>query len=96
LSVASITLQAASNPNVSPLENIVGGLPQGSYIVGFLNEGTAAAPDWVATANSGAILEQDGPPTGVPGPTAGAGLPGLALAGFGLFIGWRRRRQSQA
>lgn len=30
--------------------------------------------------------------TSVPGPTAGAGLPGLALTGIGLFGWWRRRR----
>jgi hypothetical protein len=96
MSVASITLQGPSNPNVSPLENVVGGLPLGSYIVGFLNTGTAASPDWVATANSGAILEQDSPPVGVPGPTAGAGLPGLALASIALFVGWRRRRRADA
>jgi hypothetical protein len=30
-------------------------LPNGSSIVGFLNEGTAASPNWVATANSGQL-----------------------------------------
>jgi hypothetical protein len=64
-------------------------LPLASYIVGFLNEGTAANPDFVATANSGAIFET----RAVPGPVAGAGLPGLVAACGGLIALARRRRQ---
>lgn len=56
------TLQGPSNPNVGLLENISSEIPEASYIVGFLNKGTADKPDWIATANSGAIFETDGPP----------------------------------
>jgi hypothetical protein len=85
-----ITLQGTANPNVSPLENIASGiLPAGSYIVAFLNEGTAAAPNWIATANSGAIFVTGAP---VPGPIVGAGLPGLIAACGGLLALARRRR----
>lgn len=34
-------------------------------------------------------------PTGVPGPVAGAGLPGLALAGVGLILWLRQRQRTQ-
>ena len=81
------TLQDASNPNVSPLLNITAGtLPLASYLVGFLNTGTTAAPNWIATANSGAIFA-------TPGPVVGAGLPGLMAACGTLLALARRRRQ---
>ena len=63
--LGTATLQGPSSPNVSPLENISPGLPLASYIVGFLNEGTATAPSFQATANSGAIFET-GSPSSVP------------------------------
>ena len=95
--LGTTTLQGPSNPNVSPLESIISGvLPQASYIVGFLNEGTAAAPDFQATANSGAIFE-----TGTPGVTRGGGgtVPepstwAMLLIGFaGLgFAGYRKAK----
>jgi hypothetical protein len=35
-------------------------------------------------------------PVGVPGPTIGAGPPGLIVAGGGLLLWWRRTRRAQA
>ena len=84
----NITLLGPSNPNISPLENISSGLlPLASYIVGFLNEGTVANPNWVATANSGAIFDTGPPLIPEPGTLA---LLGTALAAFGFC----RRRKS--
>jgi hypothetical protein len=81
------TLQGPSNPNSSPLLNIAA-LPIGSYIVGFLNKGTTGSPKWIATANSGAILEKDDPVPPVPEPMSIALFGGVLL----LTAGALRRR----
>lgn len=92
--LGTATLQDASNPNSSPLENITSGaLPLASYIVGFLDIGEAA-PDWVATANSGAIFVTTGGGGGgnfTPEPASLVLLGAAALAAGGLS---RRRRRS--
>src|SRR5262249_28157555 len=50
-------VQVLGSSNQSPLENFSSGiLPKGSYIVAFLNTGTAANPNWIGTPNSSAIF----------------------------------------
>lgn len=75
------TNQLAGNsaPLSGPLLNISPGLPPASLIVGFLNTGTADSPDYIATANSGALFKAPG--STVPEP----GSLWFAVAGFGAL-----------
>lgn len=77
------TLLGASATTATPMLNDGGFfVPNGASIVAFLNEGTTASPDWVATANSGQ-LSVDGPSPTVPEPASlfllGTGLLALSL-----------------
>jgi hypothetical protein len=77
------SVQAFSNDNTVPNINFLGG-PANTD--GPCNN--CYGPTIVATINTAEV--------GVPGPIAGAGLPGLLLAGGGLLGWWRRRKKEGA
>jgi PEP-CTERM motif len=86
VNLGTTTLNGPSTPTTGLFMST--GIPEGSYIDGFFNEGTAANPDWVATANSGAIFLTGEPTPTVPEP----GSLLLVCTGLvGAAIGVRRR-----
>jgi len=94
----AISANPSGLPNldlVFPIASLIG--YNGGQLESFSVSVHGIASVFVPASGAGSGLQQGTlTPAAVPGPIAGAGLPGLMLAGGGLLGWWRRKRKAEA